>query len=71
MAKVRFSVNALHILELVHAKETEPGIIFDLVLIHSILQKVAERAIELNDEDMLGYMCRLHLVEVEEKEGGK
>ena len=69
MAKIGFSVDALHIIEQVHAEATAPGIVFGLALMHCILQKVAKRAIELNDKEMLGYMKKLHLVE-ETKETG-
>lgn len=67
MAKIGFSVDALHIIEQVHAEATAPGIIFGLALIHGLLQKVASRAITLGDAELLGYMEMMHLVE---KEGG-
>lgn len=67
MAKIGFSVDALHIIKQVHAEATAPGIAFGLAMIHGILQKVARRAITLGDPEMLGYMERMHLVE---KEGG-
>lgn len=70
--KLQFSVDALHIIEQMAAEAEAPGIVFGLQLMHCLLQKVAERAVELNDKKMLGYMMRLHLVdEVEKKEGGK
>lgn len=65
--KVRFSVDALHILEQVAQESEAPGIALGASLMHGLLQKVAARAVELNDEKLLGYMERLHLVE---KEGG-
>lgn len=63
MAKVGFSVDALHIIEQVHAEATVPGIAFGLAMIHGLLQKVASRAITLGDAELLGYMERMHLVE--------
>lgn len=64
---VGFTVDALHLIELVHAEADDPGIAFGLALIHGILQKVAKRAIELNDKEMLGYMKKLHLIEAAER----
>lgn len=63
MAKVGFTVDALHIIELVAEEADAPGIILGLELLHGLLQKVAKRAVELNDKEMLGYMEKLHLVE--------
>lgn len=67
--KIGFTVDALYIIEQAHAEADAPGIAFGLKLMHGILQKVAKRAIEVNDEEMLGYMKKLHLVE-ETKETG-
>ena len=67
--KVGFTVDALHIIELAHVEADDPGIALGLALMHGILQKVAKRAVELNDKEMLGYMKKLHLIE-ETKETG-
>ena len=67
MAKVEFTVDALHIIELVAEEADSVSIVLGLQLIHGLLQKVAKRAVELNDKEMLGYMEKLHLVE---KTGG-
>lgn len=64
--KLKFSVDALHIIEQTAAEAEAPGIVFGLQLMHGLLQKVAKRAVELDDKEMLGYMERLHLVEKEE-----
>ena len=69
MATVGFSVDALHIIETMaelardEAGVCAPGMIIGIQLMHGLLQRVAERAVELNDKKMLGYMERLHLVE--------
>ena len=68
--KLQFSVDALHIIEQVAAEAEAPGIVFGMQLMHCLLQKVAERAVKLNDKKMLELMERLHLVERVEKEGG-
>lgn len=79
MATIGFTVDALHIIEMVAEEADAPGIIIGLELIHGLLQKVAKRAVELDDPEMLGYMEKLHLVEktvlyseveVKAKEGG-
>ena len=67
--KLCFTVDALHIIEQAHAEADHPGMVFGLALIHTILQKVAKRAIELNDKQMFGYMERLHLVEKTKETG--
>lgn len=69
MAKIGLTVDALHIIEMVAEEADAPGIIIGLQLVHGLLQKVAKRAIELNDKKMLGYMEKLHLVE--KKEGDR
>lgn len=61
--KVRFSVDALHILENVAQEAEEPEIVFGVSLMHALLQKVASRAIELNDRKLLEHMERMCLVE--------
>ena len=67
--KLKFSADALHIIEQVAAEAEAPGIVFGLQLMHGLLQKVAKRAVELDDKEMLVYMERLHLVE--KVEGGE
>jgi len=63
MAKIGFTVDSLHLLEQLHAEADHPGIKFGIAIIHSVLQHVAKRAIQLNDKKMLGYMMTLHLVD--------
>jgi len=72
MAKIGFTVDALHLIETMaelardEAGVCAPGMIIGIQLMHGLLQKVAERAVALNDEKLLDLMCRLHLVEKEE-----
>lgn len=63
MATVGFTVDALHLIEVVAEKADAPGVLLGPQLLHGLLQKVAKRAIELDDKEMLGYMEKLHLVE--------
>ncbi len=76
MKTVGFRVDALHVIETMaelardEAGVCAPGMIIGLQLMHGLLQRVAERAVELNDKKMLELMERLHLVEKVEKEGG-
>lgn len=64
--KVGFTVDSLNLIAHLHAQADDPGTLFGLALMHTILQKVAKRSIELNDKKMLDYMMRLHLVEKKE-----
>lgn len=66
MAKIGFTVDALHLIEVVAQEADTPGVLLGLQLLHGLLQKVAKRAVELDDKEMLGYMEKLHLVEKEE-----
>ena len=63
MAKIGFTVDALHLIEVVAEEADAPGVLLGLQLLHGLLQKVAKRAVEIDDKEMLGYMERLHLVE--------
>ena len=65
--KLRFSVDALHVLEKVAQEAEAPGIVFGVALMHELLQKVASRAIELGDRELLEHMERMGLVEREKK----
>lgn len=65
--KLRFSVDALHVLEQVAQEAEAPGIVFAVSLMHGLLQKVASRAIEIGDRELLEYMERMCLVEREKK----
>lgn len=61
--KIGFSVDALHLLEQVAQEAEAPGIVFGASLMHALQQKVANRAIELGDRELLGHMERMCLVE--------
>lgn len=65
--KLRFRVDALHVLELVAQESEAPRIIFGASLMHALLQKVASRAIELGDRELLEHMERMGLVERKKK----
>ena len=65
--KLRFSVDALHVLEQVAQEAEAPGIVFGCSLMHALLQKVASRAIEVGDRELLEHMERMCLVEREKK----
>lgn len=67
MAKIGFTVDALHIIEQVFNESSAIGVRFGLRLMHELLQMVAERAVELGDKKLLGYMEKLHLVEKTEE----
>ena len=65
--KLRFSVDALHLLEQVAQEAEAPGIVLGASLMHGLLQKVASRAIELGERELLEHMERMGLVEREKK----
>ena len=52
------------------ARENGFGIALGMEMLSSYLRQIAERAIELNDETLLGLLVDLHVLK-EEKEGGK
>jgi len=68
--KVRMTVDALHILELVaQDNELATGVRFGATAIHGMLQKVAKRASELNDPELNYAMLYMHLYDVEDNAG--
>jgi len=70
-AKVRtayFTCDALHSLEVAHAllaEAGETGAAMGLQFIHGLLQKIAARAIELDDKKLHVLMLKLHLYDVD------
>ena len=59
--KVRFTVNALHILEQVAEEATAIGILFGVRMIYECLPRVAARAKQLHDEQLDDLMNVMHL----------
>lgn len=58
-----FTVNALHILELVVDEGIAPGITIGVAMIHGLMQKAAARAHELRDPELDAIMNKMHLYE--------
>ena len=65
----RFTVNALHILEQVMEEATAFGILFGVQMIHGCLQRVANRAKELHDEQLDDLMNVMHLYDDDDESG--
>jgi len=68
---VCMTVDALRILEqtVQDDEEMAVGIKMGLIYIHGLLQKIAQRATELDDPILHKYMLQLHLYDVENVSG--
>ena len=66
--KVRFTVNALHILEYIAEETSAPGILFGVRIIYECLTRVAARAKQLHDAELDDLMNVMHLYDENERE---